>query len=277
MKTSSINYMKAFIGSLLLAWLPGSLAAQTVVFSDDFSRADGDAGNGWTITRSSGNGQSGAGLPTAATSNGQLVLKRNGWGDNAGVTLQQDLASKATDLSVDLLNPGVTGGTAGGSNAVAVEISDSTTGAHLRVSLLNMNSDGTFRVQIETLSTSGWGDWSYYYTYPSSGTAAHPGEVTVKFNLKDGKYQIRILVKDTSALLASHTISHTALGGGFDRIRIHGDWTAWTSPPGGAPLAIDNIVATTPSSIPEPANIALLLAGALAVSALATRRRGIRA
>jgi len=252
----------------------GTVAGAQVVpvFSEDFDRADGAVGNGWSFS-SSGNGGGGGGTaPIAVISDNRLSLERKGWGPDAKATLTHSTDDFNT-LTANIVVPSLTGGTAGGDSALSLLAVDQDTGAYIRVALVNSNTNGGFGVRLANSTDGTWPDWTYYY--PASGNTTNPGEVSVSIHIGEGGLvSVSIVQTSDDTLVTSWTGTNTSfVGANFDQIRVIGNWTAWTSPNTSNPLYIDNIQASmVTSNIPEPSSFACL-AGLTALGAVASRRR----
>ena len=241
-----------------------SLAQAQVVFTDDFNRADGPVGNGWTVT-SLGNVSSGGGgtAPTANIVSNQLALARAGWGPDASIVLSHSSASFAS-ATASITLPAVTGGTAAGAYSSALRVSNSVTGAFIRIELFELNTSNQFAIRIASSADSSWPGWTKHY--PTTGTIANPGTLAVNITTIDsaGGFTVSILNSDNTSLLNWSSTNTGLAGSTLDTVSLLANWTAWTSPAGATPT-FDSI---TLSSIPEPSSVALL--GLCAFSGIAT-------
>lgn len=204
--------------SLLVATalLPTAAAS----FSDDFNRADSSTiGNGWTVSASGNGGPYGSGpdsiYASAAIAAGQVVMNRNGWGDEMSVGISHAFDA-ATSVQADLSYALVAGGVnaelqayaASGAWVLVRSWDDSTNGPCIGVAL---SSDGA------------WHDWTTY-GQPFSG---YTGTATYQIST-DGVGNITVNVTSGGTTLWSRgfTMSNASA---FTSGEIYADWTAWTN------------------------------------------------
>ncbi|PAW78312.1 MAG: hypothetical protein B9S32_07205 [Verrucomicrobia bacterium Tous-C9LFEB] len=260
------------ITCLSLGFASLTLAQAQVVFTDDFNRADGAVGNGWTVT-SLGNVSSGGGgtAPTATIVSNQLALARAGWGPDASIVLSHSSASFAS-ATTSITLPTVTGGTAAGAYSSALRVSNSVTGAFIRVELFELNTSNQFAIRIASSADSSWPGWTKYY--PTTGTITNPGTLSVNITTIDsaGVFTVSILNSDNTSLLNWSSTNTGLAGSTLDTVSLLANWTAWTSPTGATPT----FDAITLSSIPEPSSVALVGLGSFGwiVTACARTRMG---
>lgn len=223
-------------------------------FIDNFDRANGVLGNGWTVT---GTGNSAGGtVPAALIVSNEVKMTREGWGSDANVFATHSTNGYVNDITADIYVNSVTGN--GTLYALKFSAINSVTGAFIMVQISTAPSNGLFRLRVANSANGDWPNWSYYY--PADTEGQNPGVLTVSITTDTaGNVAMNALKSDDSVYTSWSSTNAGLIGqGGFDTVRMAGNWAGWTTPSASA-LYFDNVIATM---VPEPATLALLACGA---------------